>query len=86
MEYIKEDKAVSDEDCLYIIQLWSTLINMQFVNEKKRIRQALSNHFCFILNRTFLFRNKIHKVQNLILLLKLVGLLIKVSWVSKSFI
>lgn len=82
MEIIERDKLLKNDDYFYIIQLWSSLINMQLVNKKKKVRQDHVNHFCFILNKTFLFENNIITIRGLTLLLKLVGLLLKVSWVS----
>lgn len=71
----------------HVAQLWSVLLNMQLINKKKKIRKGLVNHFTFILNRTFLFHSKkIESEQGLILLLKLICLFLKVSWVRYIFI
>lgn len=82
LEIIKRDKLLENDNCFYIVQLWSSLMNMQLVKNKKNIRRDYVNHFCFILNNTLFFSNTNITTQGLILLLKMVGLILKVSWVS----
>lgn len=84
MKIFESEEPVGNDDFyLYIHKLWHSLLNMQFFKKKKKVRKDLVNHFCFILNRTFLFNiNKIKNEQSLILLLRLVSSLIKLPWVS----
>lgn len=68
----------------HIHQLWSSLLNMQFVNQKKKVRKDHVNHFCYILNRSYVFDpKKIQTEQGLVLLLKLVCSLLKMPWVRQ---
>lgn len=72
---------------LLLRHIWNVLLNMEFMNQKKKIRKDHINHFCFILNKTFLFNtNKIKSNNGLMLLLNLVSLLLKLSWVRYIFI
>ncbi|XP_016661281.1 uncharacterized protein LOC103309871 [Acyrthosiphon pisum] len=69
----------------YIQELWSFLLNVPFINQKKKIRKDNINHLCFVLNRTYLFNTKkIQTEQGLILLLKLVCSLLQISWINKT--
>ncbi|CAH1714172.1 unnamed protein product [Aphis gossypii] len=69
----------------YIQELWSYLLNIQLFNQKKKIRKDSINHFCFVLNRTFLFNTKkIQTEQGLILLIKLVCSLLQIPWINKT--
>lgn len=64
-------------------EVWSILLNMQFTrNKNKKVRKDLLNHFCFTLNKTFLFNNTIPAEPGLILLMKIVCLLLKIPWVK----
>jgi len=85
MEIIVKGKAgLNDDYCLYIHSIWTCLLNAQFMNTKKKIRKELVNHFCFILNKTFLFnKNKVATESGLMLLVMIVGSLLKLSWVKK---
>lgn len=83
MKIFESEELVGNDDFyLYIHKLWHSLLNMQFIKQKKKVRKDQVNHFCFILNRTFLFnKNKIKNEQSLILLLRLVSSLLKLPWV-----
>lgn len=83
MKIFESKETVGNDDFyLYVHKLWHSLLNMQFTKKKKKVRKDLVNHFCFILNRTFLFnKNKIKNEQSLILLLRLVSSLMKITWV-----
>lgn len=79
---IFEDEPVENDDFyLKIHKLWNLLLNYQFIKQKKKVRKDQVNHFCFILNKTFMFSKKIKNDHSLILLLKLVCSLLKLSWV-----
>lgn len=67
----------------YINEVWSTLLYMQFTrNKNKKVRKDLINHFCFTLNKTFLFYKTFPTEHGLILLMKIVCLLLKIPWVK----
>lgn len=69
----------------YIHELWSYLLNIQLFKQKKKIRKDSINHFCFVLNRTFLFNSKkIQTEQGLILLIQLVCSLLQIPWINKT--
>ncbi|XP_025200961.1 LOW QUALITY PROTEIN: uncharacterized protein LOC112598649 [Melanaphis sacchari] len=79
------EPAINQDYYEYIHELWSFLLNIQLFNQKKKIRKDNINHFCFVLNRTFLFNTKkIQTEQGLILLLKLVCALLQVPWINKT--
>lgn len=88
MKLIKGNESEIHEKYYYHVSLlWSILLNMQFISQKKKIRKDHVNHFTFIINRTFLFNSKIIKSeQGLILLLKLICQFLKVSWVRYIFV
>jgi len=66
----------------YLHLIWSNLLQMQLHNENRKVRKVMVNYFCFIINKTFLFRPKVVKTdQGLKFLLKLMSSLLKVSWV-----
>jgi len=74
--------SMDEEYNSYLHQIWSYLLNMQLENNKKKVRKDTINHFCFIINKTFLFRSKVVQTeQGLTFLLKLMSSLLKVSWV-----
>jgi len=76
------EQAINQDYYKYIHELWSFLLNVSLFNQKKKIRKDNINHFCFVLNRTFLFNTKnIQTEQGLILLLKLVSSLLQIHWV-----
>ncbi|KAL4148461.1 hypothetical protein QTP88_002698 [Uroleucon formosanum] len=83
IKIIEENESTINQDYYeYIQELWSFLLNVPFINQKKKIRKDNINHFCFVLNRTYLFNTKkIQTEQGLILLLKLVCSLLQISWV-----
>lgn len=87
MRLIKENLPEGHEEYYHHIDLlWSVLLNMQLIKQKKKIRKDLVNHFTFVLNKTFLFHSNIIKSeQGLMLLLKLICSYLKVSWVRYLF-
>ncbi|XP_026810422.1 uncharacterized protein LOC113551991 [Rhopalosiphum maidis] len=79
------EQAINQDYYKYIHELWSFLLNVSLFNQKKKIRKDNINHFCFVLNRTFLFNTKnIQTEQGLILLLKLVCSLLQIHWINKT--
>lgn len=86
MEIIGPKVPVKSDYYLFISQLWSQLLKIDFIDRKKKIRKEHVNHFCFTLNRTFIFNTKkIHTDNELILLIQLIGSLLKLSWVRYIF-
>lgn len=88
MEIITEsDEHFTNEHYLLFHQLWSDLLKMEFNRQKKKVRKDLVNHFCFILNRTFLFNSKKIQTENgLILLVQLLCSFLQISWVRYIYI
>lgn len=65
-------------------EVWVTLLNMQkpLTFKTRKIRKDLVNHFCFTLNRTFLFnKDKVPTEQGLMLLIKTVSSFLQIPWV-----
>lgn len=78
----ENDSDMTENYCSFLNELWTLMLNMQFMKKKKKIRKDHINHFCFILNKTFLFTSKKNQTnQGFILLLKIICSLLKVSWV-----
>lgn len=76
------EQTMTQKYFLFLHELWSYLLNMQLIKKKKKIRKDHVNHFCYIINRTFLFKSKNDQTNHgLVLLLKLICSLLKVSWV-----
>lgn len=84
MKLIKGNEVIMYETYYsHMNEVWSILLNMQFTkNKNKKVRKDLINHFCFTLNKTFLFNNNIPTEHGLILLMKIVCLLLKIPWVK----
>ncbi|VVC32677.1 Hypothetical protein CINCED_3A006375 [Cinara cedri] len=87
MELFEINEDVQFDYYSIICQLWSELLTIEFINKKKKIRKELVNHFCFIINRTFIFNSKkMERVNELILLIQLICSLLKLSWINKTML
>ncbi|XP_050533624.1 uncharacterized protein LOC126901279 [Daktulosphaira vitifoliae] len=87
LKTIEKDKSSEKNYYLFIYQLWSCLLNMQYLNKKRKIRRDSVNHFGFILNKYYMFNlKKKHTNQGFILLMKILSLMLKVQWVNKPII
>ncbi|XP_050436025.1 uncharacterized protein LOC126842867 [Adelges cooleyi] len=81
----KQDSSIDDSYLLFILELWSCLLNMQYFNKKRKVRRDSVNHFCLILNKKYLFSlNNVPTQKRLIFLIKLLSLMLKVFWVNKT--
>lgn len=85
---VDKQESFESEYYSFINELWSILLKIQFTgNQKKRIRRDHVNHFCFTLNKTYIFNTrKICNDNGLILLIQLICSLLKLSWVRYIFV